>query len=60
MIALLRKLSLRAEVALARAEVAEIETATLRSKYAGKKVGGGPEGRKKLIKGGIGDWKLLK
>ena len=62
MIALIRKLSLLTEAAIARAEIAEIETVTLCSKYAGnlKKAGGGPGGRKKLIKGRTGDWKLLK
>ena len=41
-------------------EIAGIETTSLRSKYAGKKAGAGPGGRKKLIKGKIGDWELLK
>ena len=59
MIALIRKLSLQTEAAIARAEIAEIETASLRSKYAVKKAGAGPGGRKKLIKGKIGDWELL-
>ena len=60
MIALIRKLSLQTEAAIASAEISEIVTATvaLRSKYAGKKAGGGPEGRKKLTKGKIGVWKL--
>ena len=38
----------------------KIETASLYSKYAGKKAGAGPRGRKKLIKERIGDWELLK
>ena len=59
MIALIRKLSIQTEVAIAKAEIAEMETASLRSKYAGKKAGAGPGGRKKLIKGKIGDWELL-
>ena len=59
MIALIRKLSQQTEAAIARAEIAEIETTSLRSKYAGKKAGAGPGGRKKLIKGKIGDWELL-
>ena len=60
MIALIRMLPLRTEAAIARAEIAETETARLRSKYAGKKAGAGPGGRKKLIKRKIGDWELLK
>jgi hypothetical protein len=60
MIAPIRKLSLQTEATIAKAEIAEIETASLRSKYAGKKAGAGPGGRKKLIKGKIGDWELLK
>ena len=60
MIALIRKLSQQTEAAIARAEIAEIEITSLRSKYAGKKAGAGPGGRKKLIKGKIGDWELLK
>ena len=51
MITLIRKLSLQIEAAIARAEIAEVETASLRSKYAGKTAGAGPGGRKKLIKG---------
>ena len=60
MIALIRKLPLQTEAAIARAEIAETETASLRSKYAGKKAGAGPGGQKKLIKRKIGDWELLK
>ena len=45
---------------IARAKIAEIGTATPRSRYAGKKAGAGLGGRKKLIEGNIGDWKLLK
>ena len=45
---------------MAKAEIAEIETTSLRSKYAGRKAGAEPRGRKKLIKGKIGDWELLK
>ena len=60
MIALIHMVSLQTEAAIARAEIAEIETASLHSKYAGKKAGAGPGGRKKLIKGRIGDWELLK
>ena len=41
-------------------EIAGVETTSLRSKYAGRKAGAGPGGRKKLIKGKIGDWELLK
>ena len=59
MIALIQKLSIQTEAAIAKAEIAEMETASLRSKYAGKKAGAGPGGRKKLIKGKIGDWELL-
>ena len=53
MIALIRKLSLLTEAAIAKAEIAVIDTATLHSKYARnlKKAGGGPGSRKKLIKG---------
>ena len=53
-------LSLQTGAAIAKAEIAEIETTSLRSKYAGKKAGAGPGGRKKLIKGKMGDWELLK
>ena len=60
MIALIRKLSQQIEVAKARAEIAEIEMTSLRSMYAGKKAGAGPGGQKKLLKGKIGDWELLK
>ena len=60
MIALIRKLYLQTEAAIARAEIAEVETASLRSKYAGKKAGAGPGGRKKLIKERVGDWELLR
>ena len=35
-------------------------TATSRSKYVEQKAGAGPAGRKKLMKGNIGDWKFLK
>ena len=59
-ITLIRKLSRQTESAIARAEIAEIGTANIRSKYAGKRAGAGPGGRKKLIKGKIGDWELLK
>ena len=59
MIALIRRLSLQTEAAIAKAEIAEIETASLFAKYSGKKAGAGPGGRKKLIKGKIGDWELL-
>ena len=59
MIALIRKLSQQTEAAITRAEIAEIETTSLRSKYAGKKAGAGPGGRKKLIKGKTGDWEFL-
>ena len=51
-------LTLQTEVLTARAEVAG--TAAPRSKYAGKKAGAGQGGRKGLIEGKIGDWKLLK
>ena len=44
MIALIRKLSQQTEAAIARAEIAEIEMTSLRSKYAGKKAGTGPGG----------------
>ena len=60
MIALIHKLSLQTEAAIAKAGIAEIETASLRSKYAGKKTGAGPGGREKLIQGKIGGWELLK
>ena len=60
MIALIRKLSQQTEVAISRAEIAEIEAANIRSKYARKKAVAGPGGRKKLIKGKIGYWELLK
>ena len=53
MIILIRKLSQQTEAAIARAEIAGIETANLRSKYAGKKAGAGPGGRKELIKGKV-------
>ena len=48
------------EVTIARAKIAEIDTATPRPKYVVKKAEAGPGGRKKLIEGNIGDWKLLK
>ena len=48
------------EAIIARAKIAQIETATLGSKYVGKKAEAGPGGRKKFIEGNIGDWKLLK
>ena len=60
MIAPIRKLSLQTEATIAKAGIAEIETTSLQSKYAGKKAGAGPGGRKKFIKGKIGDWELLK
>ena len=60
MITLIRKLSQQTEAAISRAEIVEIEAASISSKYAGKKAGAGPGGRKKLIKGKIGDWELLK
>ena len=60
MIAPIRKLSLQTEATIAKIEIVEIETTSLRSKYAGEKAGAGPGGRKKLIKGKIGDWELLK
>ena len=59
MIDLIRKLSQQTEAALARAEIAEIETANLRTKYAGKQARAGPGGQKKLTKGTIVDWKFL-
>ena len=40
---------------IARAKIAEIETATTCPKYVAKKAGAGPGGRKKLIEGNIGD-----
>ena len=60
MIALIHKLSLQTEAEIAIAEIAEIETASVCLKYAGKNARAGPGGRKKLIKGRIGDWELLK
>ena len=60
MITHIRKLSQQTAAAISRAEIAEIEAASIRSKYAGKKAGAGPGGRKKLIKGKIGDWELLR
>ena len=59
MIAPIRMLSLLTEATISKADIAEIETTSLRSEYAGKKAGPGPGGRKKLIKGRIGDWELL-
>ena len=46
------------EATIARAKIAQIETATLGSKYIGKEAGAGPGGRKKFIEGNIGDWKV--
>ena len=43
-----------------RAKIAEIGTTTPHSKYVGKKAEARPGGRKKLIEGSIGNWKLLK
>ena len=60
MIVPIRKLSLQTEATIAKTEIAEIETTSLRSKYAAKNAGVGPAGRKKLIKGMIGDWELPK
>ena len=60
MIAPIRKLSLQTEATIAKAGIAEIETTSPRSKYAGKKAWAGPGGRKKFMKGKIGDWELLK
>ena len=60
MIAPIRKLPLQTEATMAKAEIAEIETTSLRSKDAGRKAGAEPGGRKKLIKGKIGDWEMLK
>ena len=60
MIAPIRELSLQTEATIAEIEIAEIETTSLLSKYAGKNAGAGPGGRKRLIKGKIGDWELLK
>ena len=60
MITLICKLSQQTEAAISRAEIAEIEAASIRSKYAGKKAVAGPGGRRKLIKGKIGYWELLK
>ena len=48
------------EATIARVKTAKIETATLGSKYAGKKAEAEPGGRKKFIEGNIGDWVLLK
>ena len=47
---------------IARVKIAEIGTATPRSRYVGKKAGAGLGGWKKFIEGniGLGDWKLLK
>ena len=60
MIAPIRELSLQTEATIAEIGIAEIETTSVRSKYAGKNAGVGPGGRKKLIKGMIGDWELPK
>ena len=43
------------EATIARVKIAEIETATPRPKYVGKKAEAGPGGQKKLIEGNIGD-----
>ena len=59
MIAPICKLSLQTEATIAKADIAEIETASLRSKYAGKKAGARLGGRM-LVEGKIGDWELLK
>ena len=48
------------EATIARAKIAQIETATLGSKYIRKEAGAGPGGREELLEGNIGDWKLLK
>ena len=47
---LIRKLSQQTEAAFARAEIAEIETTNLRTKYSGKQARAGSGGRKKLTK----------
>ena len=60
MMAPICKLFLQTDATIAKAKIAEIEATSLRSKYAGKKAGVGPGGRKKLIKGKIGDWELPK
>ena len=39
------------EATIARAKIAQIEAATLGSKYIGKEAGEGPGGRKKFIEG---------
>ena len=54
---LIRKLSQQTE-AFAGAEIAEIETANLRTKYAGKQARARPGRQKKLTKGTIADWKF--
>ena len=56
---LIRRLSRQIEAAFPRAKIAEIETANLRTKYAGKQARAGPEGRKKLTKRTIADWEFL-
>ena len=56
---LIRKLSQQTKAAFARAEIAEIETANLCTKYAGNQARAGPRGRKKLTEGTIADWKFL-
>ena len=56
---LIRKLSQQTEAEFSRAEIAEIETANLGTKYARKKARAGPGGQKKLTKGTIADWKFL-
>ena len=45
---------------IVRVKIAETGAATPRSRCVGKKAGAGLGGRKKLIEGNIGDWKLLK
>ena len=60
MIAPICKLSLQTEATIAKSEIAEIETTSLRSKYARKMAGAGAGGQKKLTKGKIDGWELLK
>ena len=55
----IHKLSQQTEAVFATADIAEIETTNLRTKYAGKKARAGPGGGKKLTKGTIADWKFL-
>ena len=59
MIALIRKLSQQTEATIAKVGIAKIKTACQRLKYAGKRAGARPGGRKKLVKGGMGDRELL-